>query len=209
MSPPRRELMRRSRNARLRIRFATIPSGAPCARLKEKTMLKFPSISMIAATALLFAAGGTPAHADETAFLTSMAGSWSGKGTVKVRANSPTIRVTCRFTSATTPQSLALNGKCTSLAVFSRAISADLKATGSRYAGSYVGAGTGTAGLNGRRAGDTINLGITWAKAVNGDRRAQMTIEKIGTSGMRLTTVDKDPKTGKSIVTSQIDLRRR
>ena len=35
-----------------------------------------------------------------------------------------------------------------------------------------------------------------------------MTIEKVGASGMRLTTVDADPITGKSIVTSQIDLRR-
>ncbi len=67
-----------------------------------------------------------------------MAGSWSGKGTVKVRTNSPTINVTCQFTSDTTPQSLSLDGKCTSLAIFSRAISADLKATGSQYAGSYV-----------------------------------------------------------------------
>jgi hypothetical protein len=35
-----------------------------------------------------------------------------------------------------------------------------------------------------------------------------MTIEKVGDSGMRLTTVDTDPKTGESIVTSRIDLRR-
>jgi hypothetical protein len=33
-------------------------------------------------------------------------------------------------------------------------------------------------------------------------------IEKIGDDEMRLTTVDKDPLTGKSVVTSQIDLRR-
>ncbi|PDT26363.1 hypothetical protein CO660_28485 [Rhizobium sp. L9] len=83
-----------------------------------------------------------------------------------------------------------------------------VRATGNRYSGSYVGAGTGTAGLGGQRAGDTINLGITSAKEVSGDRRAQMTIEKVGASGMRLTTVDTDPKTGKSVVTSRIDLRR-
>lgn len=162
---------------------------------------------MAAASALVFVSGSF-AHADETAFLKSIAGSWNGEGTVKVRANSPTINVTCQFTSDTTPQSLSLGGKCTSLAIFSRNISADLKATGSQYAGSYVGAGTGTAGLDGQRDGDTINLGITWAKEVNGDRRAQMTIEKVGESGMRLTTVDTDPKTGESIVTSRIDLRR-
>jgi hypothetical protein len=148
------------------------------------------------------------AHADEAAFLKSLSGSWSGTGTVKVRVNSPTLNINCRFTSDTTPLSLSLDGKCTSLAVFSRAISADLKATGNKYAGSYIGAGTGPAGLGGQRSGDVINLGITWAKEVNGDRRAQMTIEKVGAQGMRLTTIDTDPKTGKSVVTSRIDLRR-
>ncbi|WP_027687050.1 hypothetical protein [Rhizobium leguminosarum] len=161
----------------------------------------------ITITSLLFLSGSI-AHADEAPFLKSLAGSWSGKGTVKVRVNAPTINVTCRFTSDTTAASLSLDGKCTSLAIFSRKISADLKATGNRYSGSYVGAGTGTAGLGGQRDGDTINLGITWAKEVNGDRRAQMTIEKVGASGMRLTTVGTDPKTGKSVVTSRIDLRR-
>jgi hypothetical protein len=163
--------------------------------------------SLAVATALVFVSGSA-ARADETEFLRDMSGNWSGKGTVKVRTNSPTINVTCRFVSDTTSRSLALDGKCTSLAVFSRNISADLKASGNKYTGSYVGAGTGTAGLGGQRAGDTINLGITWAKEVNGDRRAQMKIEKVGDSGMRLTTLDKDPKTGESVVTSRIDLRR-
>ncbi len=161
----------------------------------------------IAITSLTLLSSGA-AHADEAPFLKSLAGNWSGKGTVKVRVNAPTINVTCRFKSDTSAASLALDGKCTSLAIFSRAISADLKASGSRYSGSYVGAGTGTAGLRGQRAGDTINLGITWAKEVNGDRKAQMTIEKVGASGMRLTTIDTDPKTGKPVVTSRIDLRR-
>ena len=106
--------------------------------------------SLAVATAFLFISGA--AHADEAAFLKGMAGNWSGKGTVKVRTNTPTINVTCRFVSDTTTRSLSLNGKCTSLAVFSRNISAELKATGTKYAGSYVGAGTGTAGLGGQRA---------------------------------------------------------
>lgn len=169
--------------------------------------MRFFAYSMAAAATVVVASGNITL-ANDSVFLKSMAGSWNGKGTVKVRANSAPINVTCSFTSATTPQSLSLDGRCTSLAIFSRAISADLKATGTRYAGSYVGAGTGTAGLDGQRAGDKINLGITWAKEVNGDRRAQMTIEKVGESGMRLTTVDRDPRTGKSIVTSRIDLRR-
>jgi hypothetical protein len=171
-------------------------------------MIRYVAQSLpIAVTTLALLSGGI-AHAEDAPFLKSLAGSWSGQGTVKVRVNAPTINVTCRFTSNTTASSLALGGKCTSLAIFSRAISADLKTNGGRYTGSYVGAGTGTAGLRGERAGDTINLGITWAKEVNGDRKAQMTLEKIGADGMRLTTVDTDPKTGKPVITSRIDLRR-
>lgn len=176
----------------------------PC--LKDTIMNKVLASAITVTMTWMMTAVG--AYADESAFLKTLAGSWSGKGTVKVRTNAPTINVTCRFKSNTTAQSLALNGRCTSLVVFSRAISADLKISGATYSGSYVGAGTGVAGLNGKRGGDAINLAINWAKNVNGDRRAQMTIEKVGDSGMRLTTVDTDPTTGKSIVTSRIDLRR-
>ncbi len=35
-----------------------------------------------------------------------------------------------------------------------------------------------------------------------------MTIEKIGTRGLRLRTTDKDPKTGRNVVTSDIRLTR-
>ena len=63
--------------------------------------------------------------------------------------------------------------------------------------------------MSGKRSGNKINLGIQWAKEVNGDRTAKMTIEKVGSQGMSLTTVDTDPETGKSVVTSLINLRRK
>ncbi|TIN68565.1 MAG: hypothetical protein E5Y30_23015, partial [Mesorhizobium sp.] len=104
--------------------------------------------------------------------------------------------------------SLSLDGNCRGLVVVTRAISADLKASGAKYSGTYVGSRTGPAQLNGSRSGNAINLGIRWAKEVNGDRRAQMKVEKRGEKGMRLTVIDTDPKTGKSVVTSRIDLQR-
>jgi hypothetical protein len=180
------------------------PLASTC-DLKARTMNKCLPQALVIAVACACAGA---ARADDTAFLRSMSGSWSGTGTVKVRVNAPTLNIKCRFRSDTTPTSLSLAGTCTSLAVFSRAISADLKAVGSSYAGSYIGAGSGPAGLGGQRSGDVINLAITWAKVVNGDRRAQMSIERLGARGMRLTTIDTDPKTGKSVVTSRIDLRR-
>jgi len=160
----------------------------------------------VIAAAMLFAASA--AHSDEAAFLNSLDGNWSGKGTVKVRTNSSPINVTCKFDSDATESSLSLDGNCRGMVIVSRAIGADLKVKGSKYSGSYVGAGTGTAGLAGSRSGNAINLGIRWAKEVNGDRNARMTVEKVGENGMRLTTVDVDPETGKSVVTSQINLRR-
>jgi hypothetical protein len=159
----------------------------------------------ISASVLSF---GAIAHAGEAEFLKFLDGSWSGKGTVKVRVNSSPMNVSCKFSSDTTDSTLSLDGNCTGLMGFSRAIGAVIKTNGSTYSGFYVGAGTGTAGLNGKRSGNAIKLGIRWAKEVNGDRSAKMTIEKIGSNGMRLTTVDTDPKTGKSVVTSQINLRR-
>jgi hypothetical protein len=160
----------------------------------------------LVAGSMLFAVSG--AHASEAAFLNSLNGNWSGKGTVKVRTNSSPINVTCKFDSNATESSLSLDGNCRGMVIVSRAIGADLKVKGSKYSGSYVGAGTGTAGLNGSRSGNAINLGIRWAKEVNGDRKAQMTVEKVGENGMTLTTVDVDPESGKSVVTSQINLRR-
>ena len=148
------------------------------------------------------------ARTQETDFLESLAGKWSGKGMVKVRVNASPMTISCKFASDASASSLSLDGICTGMLVFSRVIGAHLTADGDKYTGSYTGAGTGPAGLTGKRSGDAIDLGIHWAKDVNGDREAQMKIEKIGADGMRLTTVDTDPKTGKSVLTSQIDLSR-
>ncbi|UVK41603.1 hypothetical protein LHFGNBLO_003664 [Mesorhizobium sp. AR10] len=153
-------------------------------------------------------AGLGVAHADEADFLRSFDGNFAGKGEVKVTTDSPTVNVSCTFKSDATATSLSLNGVCRGLIVVSRNISADLKVKGAKYAGTYIGSRSGTAGLSGSRSGNAINLGIRWATEVNGDLKAQMTLEKRGENGMRLTTTDVDPKTGKSVVVSRIDLQR-
>lgn len=166
-------------------------------------------IAMISLAAFGLIAGATTgAAANDAEFLETLDGQWSGTGSVKVRTNQPTVNVSCRFATDTSATSLSLDGTCTGLLVVSRAIKADLKANGTSYSGSYVGAASGTAGLSGKRNGEAINLGIRWAKEINGDRAARMTVEKVGENGLRLTTVDKDPETGKSMVTSRIDLKR-
>lgn len=157
--------------------------------------------------ALILAAG--TASADDSAFLKSLEGSWTGKGMVKTSIQAKPINVTCNFKSRANGSSLSMQGNCRGLLVVSRAISADLKAAGTRYSGVYVGPAGGRSALNGSRSGNTINLAVHWAKPVNGDQAAKMRIQKIGNSGMTLTTIDKDPNSGQQVTTSEINLQRK
>jgi len=148
------------------------------------------------------------AFASEASFLNGIEGSYSGRGTVKLRTNLKPITVRCKFRSSADTQSLSLKGSCTGLLVVSRKISADVRIAGTRYRGTYLGAGTGPAALSGKRRGDAIAFNVRWAKDVNGDREATLTVQKVGSNGMTLTTTDRDPKTGKLVTTSEIILQR-
>lgn len=158
--------------------------------------------------ALALSVSVSPAVADDAEFLASFAGSWSGKGKFRVSTGSSPMPVSCAFDAKTSATSLSLDGKCRGMVVVSRRIGVTLKTDGQGVSGSYVGSTTGPAGLSGSREGSAFDLLIRWAKAVNGDREAQMRVEKVGESGMKLTTTDVDPKTGESIVTGEIDLSR-
>jgi hypothetical protein len=151
---------------------------------------------------------GSAAHAADAEFLKSLQGNWAGEGSVKVDADSSAVGVNCKFVSDTTDSSMSLDGSCTGLVVMSRDIGAKIKTDGKSYKGTYIGSSTGPAGLSGKRSGNALNLGIRWAKDVNGDRSAKLRLEKVGDNGMRLTTMDTDPATGKSVVISDINLRR-
>jgi len=148
------------------------------------------------------------APAAEGDFLTTLEGNWSGKGTVLTRIGARPISVSCNLESRAGTSTLSMQGKCRGLLVVQRNISADLKTSGSRYSGTYVGPAGQPSALSGSRKGDAINLGVRWARETNGDRTANMTIEKIGTDRLRLQTVDNDPASGKQVVTSRIDLSR-
>ncbi|MBB5574741.1 MULTISPECIES: hypothetical protein [Rhizobium] len=150
----------------------------------------------------------TLAAADESNFLQSLQGKWTGKGTVIRRIGTSPINVACTFALTATGPSLSMRGNCRGMLVVSRAISADLKVNGARYSGVYVGPSGGRSGLSGKRQGNTIDLAVRWAKEVNGDRTANMTIQEVGGNSLNLRTIDRDPGTGKSIITSEIALRR-
>lgn len=151
-------------------------------------------------------AGG--AAASEAPFLKSLAGEWTGTGMMKRTTNSSPINLDCSFQSTANGEALSMNGKCRGLLVVSRAVSAELTATGSGYTGRYIGPSGGVSNLNGGRKGDAIDLAVRWSKVINGDRSANMTIQRVGTNAIRITTVDRDPGSGRQVVTSEINLRR-
>lgn len=151
-----------------------------------------------------------PAHAatGQAEFLGSFAGDWSGKGNFRLSTSGPTVGVSCSFKSTAAGSSLRLDGTCRGMVVFSRRIVVTIEAAGDSYSGTYVGSTTGPAGVSGNRSGDALDLTIAWAAEVNGDRQARMVVEKIGANAMRMRTIDRDPKTGKSVETSSINLSR-
>lgn len=151
---------------------------------------------------------GSAATAAETSFLQSLDGKWSGKGTVTTRIGAKPVNVNCRIDFASQSSSLSMTGNCRGLVVVKRSIAANIKVQGSRYSGTYTGPSGQSSSLSGSRKGQSINLAVRWARETNGDRSATMTITKLGANGVRLQTVDKDPATGRSLVTSRIDLRR-
>lgn len=147
--------------------------------------------------------------ASEEQFLSSLKGQYEGKGQVRLRTNRGPISVSCSFRSTATPTALSLDGKCRGLVVVSRTVKAELTTKAGAYKGSYIGAGSGPATLAGRRNGNALNLTIRWAKEINGDRLAQLSVAKTGTRGLTLTTTDSDPASGKAVVTSKIILQRK
>ncbi|OJY63765.1 MULTISPECIES: hypothetical protein [unclassified Rhizobium] len=161
---------------------------------------------LLAIIAVLCAAA--PVYADESGFLKPLDGHWTGTGKVVRKIGSAPINVSCKFNISAPGASISMKGNCRGLLIINRAISAQLTARGSRYSGTYTGPSGATSQLSGSRQGDTINLAVRWAKLVNGDRNANMTIRRQGNSQLTLRTIDKDLSSGKSVVTSEINLRR-
>lgn len=167
--------------------------------------MKFSVIGAIGLTLMLFL---KPALADETGFLKSIEGNWSGDGFVTTKIGSRPFNVTCKFDGKARGPSLVMSGQCRGLVVVRRPVSADIRADGTRYSGTYIGPSGRPSRLCGSRTGNSINFIVRWNREINGDRTAQMTLEKIGGRGLRLKTIDKDPRNGRLIVTSDIRLTR-
>jgi hypothetical protein len=168
----------------------------------ERNMKTAFRLALCAATAFL----SSPVIADEGRFLESLQGSWSGTGTVTLKIGSSPIKVNCDFDSKARRSTFSMGGQCRGLLVVKRAVSANLRTDGKTYTGTYTGPSGRASTLSGTRKGNAINLTVRWSREINGDRVARLTIEKIGNSGLRLRTIDKNPATGTSVVTSDIRL---
>jgi hypothetical protein len=146
----------------------------------------------------------TAARADETDFQKRFTAAWSGGGSVlrdADKAPKPT-KVSCTMAGSASGDAIAIDGTCRAYLLFSRPFEAKVRydASSGRYVGVYEGANSGPATLSGRREGDTLNLTITWAKPVNGDRTARLSIRNDGRSiavkmmdeaqGRQVTTTD-------------------
>lgn len=148
------------------------------------------------------------AVASDADFLQSIEGRWSGGGTALTKLGGSNVKVSCSMRSDANISNFSMDGTCRALAVVSRSFNAKVQSSGTTYSGTYVGVSGKPSKLAGMRKGNTISFDATWANTVYGDRKATMTIQKVGTNGLRIRTIDRDPATGKNIVTTQLDLRR-
>lgn len=175
--------------------------------LGHATLGDFMRAALIA-TLLSLSCLPAEATASEAGFLQSLDGDWSGTGMVLTKIGGANLKVSCTLRSDAGASAISMNGTCRGLAVFTRSFSATVNAAGERYTGKYVGPSGLPSKLAGSRKGTALNLRVTWARLVNGDRDAILTIEKVGQNRLRLQTVDKDPASGQPVVTSRIDLQR-
>ncbi|MGK6317693.1 hypothetical protein [Neorhizobium sp. DT-125] len=157
------------------------------------------------AVGLLLSSG---ASASEEDFLKSIEGRWTGGGKVLTKLNGNDVDVSCNMRSDARSSSFSMRGTCRALAIVTRSFTADVKVSGSVYSGNYVGVSGRPSQLEGRREGNIIKFDVAWANEIYGDRKARMTIEKVGEDGLRIRTIDQDPESGQSIVTTHLDLQR-
>ena len=119
------------------------------------------------------------AQAAPKSFFDNLAGIWSGAGKAYVTKYGE-ISAKCRVAINGTAAKLAMKGSCRML-VFRQALGLSIRrAGGNNYVGTYTGSKTGPAKLEGTLSGDRLVLNIKWGGLVNGDRTAQMVLERTG-----------------------------
>jgi hypothetical protein len=119
------------------------------------------------------------AHAAPSKFFDNLSGSWSGTGQAYVKKYGD-ISANCRVAIKGADSKVAMNGSCGML-VFRQALGLSIRNVGgNKYVGTYTGSKTGPATLEGTLAGNRLVMTIRWGGLVNGDRTAQMVLQRTG-----------------------------
>jgi hypothetical protein len=130
------------------------------------------------------------AQAAPTKFLNNLSGNWSGSGNAYV-AKYGDVSATCRVAIAGSETKVAMDGSC-GVFVFRQALGLALKNIGGdKYVGTYSGSRTGPARLEGTLRGNRLVMNITWGGLVNGDRNAQMVLERMSENAFAQTVTDR------------------
>jgi len=144
----------------------------------------FPAAAL--ASALLM----STAQAAPSNFFDNLSGSWSGSGRAYVTKYGE-ISANCRVAIDGSETKVAMNGSCGML-VFRQALGLSIRnAGGNRYVGTYTGSKTGPAKLSGTLQGDRLVMTIKWGGLVNGDRTAQMVLQRTGPNSFAQTVNDR------------------
>jgi hypothetical protein len=148
----------------------------------------------------------SPAQAGPDTFFGNLSGSWAGSGKAYLSKYGE-VSANCRVAISGAGTRVAMTGTCGML-VFRRALGLSIRnAGGNRYVGTYTGSTTGPAKLDGTLRGHRLVMIIKWGALVNGDRTAQMVLERTGPNSFVQTVNDRVE--GKSRSTSRFAFQRR
>ncbi len=152
--------------------------------MKVSSMKRIFLATALAAALLIPAAQAAPAK-----FFDNLSGSWSGSGQAYVTKYGD-ISANCRVAITGAESKVAMNGSCGML-VFRQALGLSIRnAGGNSYVGTYTGSKTGPAKLEGTLQGNRLVMTIKWGGLVNGDRTAQMVLQRTGPNSFAQTVND-------------------
>ncbi len=140
------------------------------------------------------------ADSDETSFLSSLEGRFSGSGTLQ-RAGGSSRSLTCWFDGDQQGRRLSLDGRCSTAFIFSARIRIELRhdPNTERYVGTFR-SSTGTvANLAGRRQGQRLTMTFNeTAESLRPNPPAMLTISR-HPSGVALTLRGSQPGKGQNL----------
>jgi hypothetical protein len=156
--------------------------------------------------AFLFLPFSMTSNGAEPKFFDNLSGTWAGSGQAFVTKYG-NISANCKVAISGASAKVAMNGSC-GLLLFRQALGLSIRNSGGdNYVGTYTGSKTGPAQLNGKLQGDRLVMNIKWGGLVNGDRSAQMVLERTGPNSFAQIVNDKVE--GKNRRTSNFSFVRR